>query len=375
MKSRRILSLLIAALLLLGSLAVLASCGEKKVDPNGTHTVVDHNDNAVEVPNTVRRVVVADIFPLPSVIAVLFDSADMIVGMPAASMAAAKNGLLGELYPEILNAKTDFLNGSEVNLEELLKLEPDVVIYSSDSVALGEQLRGAGLAAIAISADKWEYNAIETLHQWVLLLDQVFSVNGRAEKVQSYSEQVLARVTERVSGLKYEEKQRVFFLFQYSDTTLMTSGHNFFGQWWAEAIGAVNVGGELTNKKAAPVNMEQVYAWDPSLIFITNFTTAQPDDLKNNTIGSYDWSPVAAVKSGAVYKMPLGMYRSYTAGVDTPLTLLWLAKHAYPDLFEDVDLIAETKAYYAELFGITLTDEQASSIFHPAAEAGHVVLG
>ena len=59
-----------------------------------------------------------------------------------------------------------------------------------------------------------------------------------------------------------------------------------------------------------------------------------------------------------------------TPGVDTPVTLLWLAKTAYPDLFEDIDIIEETKTYYQEVFGITLTDVQAASIFNPIAQAG-----
>jgi iron complex transport system substrate-binding protein len=64
------------------------------------------------------------------------------------------------------------------------------------------------------------------------------------------------------------------------------------------------------------------------------------------------------------------MYRSYTPGVDTPVTLLWLAKTAYPALFEDIDIIQEAKTYYQEVFGITLTDAQAASIFTPTAQAG-----
>ena len=87
-------------------------------------------------------------------------------------------------------------------------------------------------------------------------------------------------------------------------------------------------------------------------------------------MGNYDWSVVDAVQNQRVYKMPLGMYRSYTPGVDTPITLLWLAQTAYPELFDDIDITAETKAYYQEVFGIELTDEQANAIFSPAAEAG-----
>ena len=82
-----------------------------------------------------------------------------------------------------------------------------------------------------------------------------------------------------------------------------------------------------------------------------------------------------AIKNKEVYKMPLGMYRSYTCGVDTPVTLLWLAKTAYPSLFEDIDITAETKKYYSEVFGITLTDEQANKIFSPVTAAGTGFVG
>ena len=126
---------------------------------NETIAVTDHAGNVIEVPQNIERVVVCDIYPLPSVLAVFFDSAEKIVGMPEPSMTAAQNSLLSELYPEILNAKTDFINGTNVNIEELLKLNPDIVFYSSGSPQLGQQLRDAGLPAIAISAGNWNYNA------------------------------------------------------------------------------------------------------------------------------------------------------------------------------------------------------------------------
>ena len=106
------------------------------------------------------------------------------------------------------------------------------------------------------------------------------------------------------------------------------------------------------------------------MIFITNFNTALPNDLYENTVGSYDWSEVNAVKNKEVFKMPLGMYRTYTPGIDTPITLLWFAKTAYPDMFNDIDLIKETTEYYKDIFGINLTEEQIKSIYNPSANAG-----
>ena len=375
---KKLLCVLLSAVMAMS----VAGCGSKEVKEQqvqeeiteeaktGTHVIVDHLGLEVEVPYEVNRIAVGNILPLPSVLTVFFDSAEKIVGMSPNSMSAAENGLLGELYPEVLHAETGYMNGTEINLEELMKLDPDIVIYSASQPEQGEQLRNAGFAAVALSVNKWEYNAIETLNQWISLLSEIFPDNDKTEAVANYSKEIYEMVQERVSKIPKEERERVFFLFKYSDTEMQTSGENFFGQFWAEAIGAVNVAEEIQTDNQVTVNMEQVYAWNPSTIFITNFTAAQPEDLYTNGIGNYDWSAIDGVQNQKVYKMPLGMYRSYTPGADTPVTLLWFAKTTYPQLFEDIDIVEETKNYYEEVFGVALSDEQAASIFAPDSDAG-----
>ena len=377
----------IACLLIVGMLILTAGCGSgekneqepadatEKLNSNSdgqteTHTIVDHLGYEIEVPYEINRIAVGNILPLPSVLTVFFDSAEKLVGISPNSMNAAKNGLLGEIYPEILNAKTGYMNGTEVNLEEMMKLNPDLVFYSAAQPEQGEQLRNAGFAAVAIAVNKWEYDAVETLNQWILLLGEIFPENDKAKVVADYSKEIYELVQERVAEIPEEEKERVFFLFKYDDTILQTSGTNFFGQFWADAIGAVNVAEEIQMDNQVDANMEQIYAWNPSMIFITNFTAAQPEDLYTNAIGNYDWSAIDAVKNEKVYKMPLGMYRSYTPGADTPVTLLWFAKTTYPEYFTDIDVIQETKDYYKEVFGVELNDAQAASIFAPDADAG-----
>ena len=361
---KRFLTLLLALTLL------LTACGTAPASQKNKRTITDQAGFTVELPEKVERIVVCDILPLPSVLSVFFDSADKIVGMSGTSMNAAENSLLGQLYPEILNAETGFIDGSTVNTEELLKLRPDVVFYNASRAELGQQLRTAGFPAVAISVNKWDYDCIETLNNWIALLSEIFPDNDRTETVKNYSDKVLGMVRDRISAIPADQRERVLFLFQYSETNILTSGAKFFGQWWADATGAINVAEELTTDNSVAVNMEQIYAWNPSVILITNFTSAGPDDIYNNTVGVYDWSAIDAVQSRRVYKMPLGMYRSYTPGADTPVTLLWLAKTLYPTYFEDVDILAETKAYYKEVFGVELTDSQAESIFAPAADAG-----
>ena len=81
-----------------------------------TITITDQAGNEVTLPKDIKRIAVCDILPLPSVLTVFFNSGDKIVGMSEPSMTAAKNGLLGELYPEILKADTGFI-------ERLLRLD------------------------------------------------------------------------------------------------------------------------------------------------------------------------------------------------------------------------------------------------------------
>ena len=121
---KRTLSMLFVVILLLP----LVACGTS-ADLQGaeTRTIIDHDGFEVTLPKQINRIVVCDILPLPSVLAIFFDSAEKIVGMSGTSMNAAANSLLGELYPDILKAETGFINGSTINMEELMKLQPDAL--------------------------------------------------------------------------------------------------------------------------------------------------------------------------------------------------------------------------------------------------------
>ena len=370
---KRLICLLLAAAMLFS----LCACGKSERKPEDTaeaktHVIVDNLDNEVEVPYDINRIVICNLWPMASVLSVFFDSAEKIVGIPPECMASAENGLLGQLYPEILNAETGYSKANEVNMEELAALMPDIVFYNANTPDLGQQFAELGIPAVAISATKCGFDAIKTLNSWIALLSEIFPANDKAEAVSDYSEKIYNMVQERVADIPDGERAQALFVYQCSETDLLVSGKNFFGQYWADSIGAVNVGKELEEGTSVAVNMEQVYSWNPDLIFITNFTPATPDDLYNNTIGNYDWSNIAAVEDGNVHKMPLGMYRSFTPGIDTPVTLLWLAKTAYPELFEDIDVTAEAMNYYKDVFGVELTNEQAQSIFAPSSAAGKI---
>lgn len=359
--------------------ALLVSCSSPKTSTSAsasattqpsTVTITDHADREVEVPTNPKRVAVLGIYPLPSMLTVYLDSCDSIVAMEPGSMNAAKNGILSQLYPGITNITTDIMDGDDVNIESLLALKPDVVFYNASDTQDLEKLENAGLTAVAFSATKWKFNCTETFNEWMNLLDQIYPehAGNREELIKKYSTDTYNKIQDTVKNV--EEKQKVLFLFQYDENAMITSSSKFFGQWWCDAVGAVNVAQDVPAEKTnAVITMEQVYEWDPDVIVITNFTQAKPDDLYNNAIGSDDWSNVSAVKNKRVYKMPLGTYRTYTPSVDSPMTLEWLAQAVYPELFKDMDVKADVKEYYQNLFGVTLTDEQVDQMYTPNASA------
>ena len=129
----------------------------------------------------------------------------------------------------------------------------------------------------------------------------------------------------------------------------------------------MNVASELDGTPT--VNMEQVYQWNPDAIFITNFSPRLPEDFYSNTIAADDWSSVAAVQTGRVYKFPLGMYRWFPPSSDTPLSLMWMAKTLHPDLFADIDLDQMVKDYFQKFYGVELTAEDLHKIYNPSREA------
>ena len=350
--------------LVCGALALAATSAAAR-------TVVDDNGTSVEIPDHVNRVVVTNILPLASAVTVFLNDGKTVVGMHPASYSAAKSGLLGKLYPDVLKADTSFMQGASLNVEALMALRPDLVLVNAPDKRTLDAVRNAGIPAFGISPSKWHYDIIETHAQWMKSLSEIWPEHkGKGDLIDSRSKAIAKMVADRTKDLRPEERSKVLFLFRYDARQIVTSGRNFFGQYWCDAVGARNVAESVTADNAnAIVSMEQIYAWNPDVVFITNFTAATPADLFDNKMAGHDWSDVKAVKDKRVYKLPLGIYRSYTPSADTPLTLLWMAKQVYPSRFADIDLTKEVKAWYKEVFGVTLTDADVDMMFNPGEGA------
>jgi iron complex transport system substrate-binding protein len=331
-------------------------------------TVTDQGGNVVTVPDKVDRVVIVAPWPLASVYCLYMGSGEKLVGVHPAIKSAGEFSHLMKVAPQIADCESDFIKVDDINIESLMKLEPDVVLYSSSNAANAEQIRNAGIPAVGFSVSIAKFNTVETVNSWVKLLGEVFGEEDRASGITEYGREVAAMIKERIGDIPKEDMPSALMLYHYDDTQILASGSTFFGQYWCDATGMRSVS-ENMKGSGIEVNMEQIYEWAPDMIFVTNFVPYLAEDFYSNVIPGEDWSGVPAVINRQVHKFPLGMYRWFPPSSDSALTLLWLAKKAHPDLFADIDLDAEIKTYYKRFYNVTLTDEEVARIYNPPREA------
>lgn len=346
---------------------IFAGGVKDKVETIETRTVVDHNGDTVTIPANPKRVVITSLLPLPSVYSLFKGNVDDLVGMHPSSYAAAKNSYLLNVYPKLADVSTSFVVNGVINIEQLINLKPDVVFYSAANVAEKEILKNSGISSVGFSTKLSGYNCVETYANWITLLGEIYGDQEKATKIIDKGRAVEKMISDKASSIAENDKPKVLVLFNYADGVIKTSGSDFFGEYWIETPGGKNVAENLSSTPV--INMEQIYEWNPEIIFITNFSPYQPEDLYDNSIDGHDWSTVEAVKNRKVYKFPLGMYRWFPPSSDTPLSLMWLATKIQPEVFSDIDMDKEILLYYKEFYGKDLTADDLYAIYHPASEA------
>ncbi len=118
-------------------------------EANAEKIVVDDLGYEVLLPDSIERVVIADLPPLVHAYYVANGSVDGLVGAP--SNNALVNTMLPLVYPEVKDLSTGFRDGGNLNMEALLALEPDVIFYRSDNEKSGEMIRNSGVPAVAVT--------------------------------------------------------------------------------------------------------------------------------------------------------------------------------------------------------------------------------
>lgn len=320
---------------------------------DGPYTVVDRLDREITFDSVPQRVAMT-IMPLPSIFYSIMGNTDMIVGCNPSSITAYNNSTLKDMYPELANAATDWCGTDfSVNIEELLKLKPDVVFQWVSQPESVQKMEDAGLKVVAL-----KYGTLDEIKVLFDLLGQVFKKEERVEFLMNYFDEKTAETTDVTSQIPQEEWPVAMEL--YGDMKVAAGG---FCSYWIDGAATVNPAVELgVDSSSTEVDMEQILVWNPDIIWIGNFTPTMPSDLYENKLEGQDWSMIKAVQNGQVYKIPIGGYRWDPPSIESPLVLKWMAQIAHPDMFPDMDMADELREFYKDVYDYEISDEQIEGI-------------
>lgn len=332
------------------------SAEENTVEYKTENIVEDTTDGKIIIEDQLGKVIELDgvpervattIMPFPYIYYAVVGNSDNLIGCNPSSIIAYEDSALEYMYPELASADTSFVTTDfVVNVEELLKIQPDVVFqwnYMEDEI---EKMEAAGIKVVAL-----QYGSQDDLETWIRIIGKMFDKEERAEELIAYFHSSIKEVTDKTDTLTEDQIKNILIM---SDN-LKVSGSGY-SNFWVEWAGGANPAKELSGEQLN-VNMEQIYEWNPEIVFIGNFTDLQPSDLVENKLDGQDWSVVDAVKNKEVYKIPIGGYRWDPPGVETPLMTKWVAKIQHPELFADMDMRTEVTEFYKEVYDFELTEE------------------
>ncbi|MFZ8831572.1 MAG: ABC transporter substrate-binding protein [Thermodesulfobacteriaceae bacterium] len=250
------------------------------------------------------------------------------------------------LYRAILNENPNFRRqtvggGSDLNVEAVLKLNPDLVItwtYNPNTIWFLEK---KGIKVIGIYPD-----SLQELYEVMRLYGKLFGKEKRVEEVIKEMEKIFDLIRVRVSKIPPEKRKRVIYI-RGKPTTVSCGG---ITNDVIKLIGGINPACSIKEtssikERNADVSIERIIQWNPDVIFIWGY--ARYDE--NWLYGNSQWKHVKAVREKRVYKLP----RWSTWSPRLAPIALYMAMKLYPEQFQDVNFEEVADNFYKKVFGIS----------------------
>ena len=314
-------------------------------------TITDMDDRRIEVPAIPKRI--ACMHGVSSDRIVMLGKGNCLVLTMKPSPWAQR------LYPEIRNVETvqpPFTG----NVEKLLRLKVDLVLYSPFP-GEAEKYEAAGIkTACGFSARKRPRTINEFSDDFKRQVSFFGDLLGpdaktRADKYCQYFDGKINRILAITSKVEKKDRPTVYYGGRGGDP-LASQGKASFMHWITEVSGGIFLPQALDNN-FTEVNMEQVLSWDPDIILVSGWGNAAENVKKDP-----HWASMRAVKDGKLYVIPNGVFMWDIASGESVLLAIYLAKKFHPDLFRDWDMVGEMKSFYSEVYGKTITNEDAERI-------------
>ena len=239
--------------------------------------------------------------------------------------------------------------------EQVATTEPDVVILKS---FMADKL-GRALEEIDIPVVYVDLETPEQYRRDLAMLGQLLGNEERAEEIWAFYQSRLDRVADALEGVDGEDLPRVLMM-QYSDQSGKVT-LEFPAAGWIQIIEVELAGGVPVWKEAAQgggwqvVNLEQVAAWDPDILFIISYqedAAAVVEALKADP----QWATLSAVNEDALYGFPGDIFSWAQPDPRWILGMTWLASKIHPERFTGLDMTAEVHEFFGSVYGM---DSQA----------------
>ena len=199
-------------------------------------------------------------------------------------------------YPEQVLELPAVQSGENMNLEEILALEPDVLLMSTmaQSVEQVEALEENGVKVVVSDAMD-----LEGVYTSLSILGALTGHEAEAAAVTEEMKETFSDLSEKASAIS--DHKSVYFEVSPLEYGLWTAGKGTFMNEIADLIGLTNVFEEVSGWAA--VSEEQVLEKDPDVIVTITMYFGEGPKPEEEIASRDGWADVAAVKDGAILSL------------------------------------------------------------------------
>lgn len=324
-------------------LFVLATCGVagETSNPEGKITLVDHIGRTVELPGPAQRVIGTH-NPTMNMVVVLDGNGHRIVGFGNKDMAF---GLYDLVAPEI-NEVTQIGRGRNINMETVMAVKPDLMMMPARFASQVPQFEEIGVPCLVLDVEKFE-----SIKSALTLVGKATGQDERARRLNDFFDEKIKKIS--AIAEKAETKPTVLMLSGSSMTAVSTDA--MLQNLMIETAGGINVtAGFQPDELWTDVDIEQIIAWNPEVIYIPVYADYTVEDILNDP----KWSSISAVQNRRVYMFPSKLEPWDYPVASSALGLCWTCYNLHPELYSFEDLMADVDEFYQFVYGQTFSAER-----------------